>query len=308
MSLNRSDPRLLRSLHYFEAVARLGSVGAAAREVGVSSSAVSHQLSELSERIGEQLVVKQGRGIALTVAGSRIAARLQITFSDLNSMLDELVGSGSVRLSVAVCSCFGPSWLAPRLPEFIVEHPCFDLETRLYHQDPEQTFVTADAIVTADRAKPGYNSVTLFEERLVALWRPHGPDSRPAQRHRLITTDVQPEILGRDWLDFCHETGREIEALKAGEWIKCSHYILALEMARAGLGLALVPDFLAALHVGQGGLALFDQTHISARRSYRICYKTSRAGDEPIRQFSRWLKTQASEFEKATPSSFIDKR
>jgi LysR family glycine cleavage system transcriptional activator len=298
LTIIRTDPRLLRGLHYFEAVARLGSVAAAAAEMGVSSSAVSHQLSELAERIGETLVEKRGRGLALTQAGSRLAARLRSTFSDLDSMLEEVVGGGTVRLSVAVCSCFGPSWLAQRLPSFVAEHPGFDLETRLYHQDPEQTFATADAIVTADPAKPGYSSITLFEEKLVAVWRPGSAARAQAQRHRLITTDTQPEVLGRDWLDFCHETGRQIESIKYGEWIRCSHCVLALEMARAGLGLALIPDFLAALHVGHGGLARFDQTRISARRSYRLCYKSSRAGDEKLRVFSRWLKAQAARFEK----------
>jgi LysR family transcriptional regulator, glycine cleavage system transcriptional activator len=303
VTIIRSDPRLLRGLHYFEAVARLGSVASAAKEMGVSSSAVSHQLSELADRIGEKLVEKKGRGIALTEAGTRLATRLRSTFSDLDSMLEDLLGGGTVRLSVAVCSCFGPSWLAPRLPSFVAEHPGFDLETRLYHQDPEQTFATADAIVTADPAKPGYTSITLFEEKLVAVWRPGSAAMEGPRPHRLITTDTQPDVLGRDWLDFCHETGREIEAFKHGEWILCSHYILALEMARAGLGVALVPDFLAALHVGQRGLAHFDEARISARRSYRLCYKSTRAGDEKIRIFSRWLKAQAARLENRTAAA-----
>ena len=203
MKLTRKDPRLLRGLHYFEAVARLGSVGAAAKEFGVSSSAVSHQLRELAGIVGEKLVEKSGRGIALTPAGDTLSRKLQSTFNELDRMVAEVVGQTQVTFSLAVCSCFGPSWLAPRLPDFFARHPGIDLEVRLYHQDPEQTHTSADAIVTADPVKPGYDSIPLFDELLVAVRRPGAQALDSNQPHRLITTDLEPASIGRDWLDFC---------------------------------------------------------------------------------------------------------
>jgi len=65
------DARLIRSLHYFEAVARHGSLKLAAEELGVSQSAVSHQLRDLTTTLGEQLFIRAGRGIALTDTGMR---------------------------------------------------------------------------------------------------------------------------------------------------------------------------------------------------------------------------------------------
>ncbi len=299
MKPTRNDPRLLRGLHYFEAVARLGSVGAAAKEIGVSSSAVSHQLRELAEIVGEKLIEKAGRGIALTAAGATLSRKLQSTFSELDRMVAEVVGETHLAFSLAVCSCFGPNWLVPRLPGFMARHPEIDLEIRLYHQDPELTHSAADAIITAEPVKPvkpGYDSITLFEEMMVAVRAP-APQSLAANRsHRLITTDLHSDILGRDWQDFCAQTGRDLKDLKTGEWVRCSHYILALEMAKAGLGLALVPDFLAARHIGKGDLAYFDNNRVSARRSYRLCYKSKRASDEAIRSFSRWIKSELPEF------------
>ena len=53
------NARLMRGLHYFEAVARLQSVKLAAEELGVSQSAVSHQLRELTEVLGEQLLTRR---------------------------------------------------------------------------------------------------------------------------------------------------------------------------------------------------------------------------------------------------------
>ena len=296
MRPTRNDPRLLRGLHYFEAVARLGSVGAAAKEMGVSSSAVSHQLRELTEIVGEQLIEKAGRGIALTVAGATLSRKLQSTFSEPDRMVAEVVGETHLAFSLAVCTCFGPNWLVPRLPGFVARHPEVDLEIRLYHQDPELTHSAADAIITAEPVKPGYDSIVLFEEMMVAVRAPALQSQAATRSHRLITTDLHADILGRDWQDFCAQTGRDIDDLKTGEWLRCSHYVLALEMAKAGLGLALVPDFLASRHVGKGELAYFDNNRISARRSYRLCYKSKRATDEAIRVFGRWIKAELPEF------------
>lgn len=92
MKPTRNDPRLLRGLHYFESVARLGSVGAAAKEIGVSSSAVSHQLRELATIIRVRLVIKQGRGIALTDAGRLLSRKLQATFGEPDRMVAGAVG------------------------------------------------------------------------------------------------------------------------------------------------------------------------------------------------------------------------
>ena len=184
----------------------------------------------------------------------------------------------------------------PRLPSFIAKHPGIDLEIRLYHQDPELTHSAADAVITAEAVKPGYDLVVLFEEMMVAVRAPGHHSSAAKVQHRLITTDLHPDILGRDWHDFCAQTGRDISDFKTGEWLRCSHYILALEMAKAGLGLALVPDFLAARHIGKGELAYFDNNLVSARRSYRLCYKSKRASDEVVRVFSRWIRSELPEF------------
>ena len=67
------DPRLIRSLHDFESVARHQSLKLAAEELGVSQSAVSHQLRDLTRALGEQLFSRAGRGIALTPVGQRLA-------------------------------------------------------------------------------------------------------------------------------------------------------------------------------------------------------------------------------------------
>src|ERR1700761_4996058 len=64
----------LAQLHSFVLVARLGSVKAAAAELGVTEPAVSVAVSALRRELGDELFIREGRGIALTAGGRRLAA------------------------------------------------------------------------------------------------------------------------------------------------------------------------------------------------------------------------------------------
>lgn len=284
------EPRLMRSLHYFEAVARHQSLKLAAAELGVSQSAVSHQLRELTTALGEQLFIRAGCGIALTTTGQRLADRLAATFSGLQSSLDDIVGSNRPSLRLAVCSSFGPGWLIPRLASFYAANPGISLQLRLYAQDPEQTAQVADAFVTAQELKPGFTAVHVLDEMLMAVAAP-GLSSTDG-RYPLITTDIAPNEPGKDWQEYCALTGRSLDSLAAGRFLECSHYMLAIEMARAGLGLALVPDFLARRDIAVGLVCAFDRTLIPSGRRYHLCFKKSRAQDPDIRTLVQWLKAE----------------
>lgn len=286
------DRRLMRGLHYFETVARFRSVKLASEELGVSQSAVSHQLRELTEALGEQLVTRSGRGIILTPTGERLAERLATTFAKIQSSLDDIIGSGRPMLRLAVCSSFGPGWLIPRLVSFFAAHPEVDLQLRLYAQDPEQTAEVADAFVTAQEVKPGFAAIHLVDEVLVAVASVPSDPKLVARHMPLITTDIAAERFGQDWLSYCAIAGMRLNDIQSGSFLQCSHYLLALEMARAGLGVALVPDFLARRDIETGVLHLFDDTLLPSGRRYHLCYKVSRAHESEIKSFMQWVKSE----------------
>jgi LysR family glycine cleavage system transcriptional activator len=294
------DPGMLRSLQYFEAVARLGSVSRAAAEIGVSASAVSHQLRDLSASLGEELIVRNGRGIALSPAGARLATRLTATFSDIDAIIAETVGAPRHVLRLGVCSSFGPAWMAPRMPAFLRAHPEVDLELRLYAQDPEQTQANADAFVTAQPVKPGFEAVLLFDEVLVSVRKRATPAVRPGRPVRLITTDIEPGRAGSDWTDYAAQTDTWREDFGTDDMIRSTHYLLALELAKAGVGLALVPDFLAAEALANGSLELVHRARVPSGRRYHLCFKTAHATDPAIRTLSRWIRTQTTEGDAAS--------
>lgn len=286
------DPRMLRSLQYFETVARLGSVKAAADEVGVSPSAISHQLHELSAYVGEELVVRAGRGIKLTDNGTRLHQHISPMFSNLGEVLSDVIGRRKTYLRLGVCSSFGPYWLAPRLPEFNREFPGIDIELRLFSQYPIQSELIADAVVTADPVSDGFEAVTLFVEQLVPVISPGASVDARGMPCQLITTDVRPSDRGKDWRDYSTQVGKNFVGAATGIFLPCTHYILALAMARAGLGAALVPDFLAKDAIAIGDLVVLGDKRPVPGRIYKLCYKASRVRDPDLRVLGRWIKTQ----------------
>ncbi len=159
--------------------------------------------------------------------------------------------------------------------------PNINLQLRLYTYDPEQTDQIADAFITAQPARPGFWSMRLMEEMLIAV---HAPDYDLAEKShlRLITTDLEDRHLGAEWVAYCKLTGMPLEDLHTGEWMQCTHYLLALEMATNRLGIALVPDFLAARDLEKGGWLHCRRR--CCRRSARITCGSSR----PVGKSSNW--------------------
>jgi LysR family glycine cleavage system transcriptional activator len=283
------DPHLLRSLQYFEAVARHRSLKLAALDLGVTQSAVSHQLRKFAAAIGRQLLVKSGRGIALTAEGESLAKRLISAFSELEELVTDLKGTDSRPLQLAICSSFAPGWLITRLEDFYRSHPKIPLELRLYAEDPLLTNEVADAFVVADEvAKPGYRTIPLVEEMLIAVEAPREFKRGPAKR-ALVSTDVERGKEGKDWIDYCRATGLKRSTLQDGPFRLCTHYFLALEMARAGHGIALVPDFLAARDLGAGTLVPFKDRLVPSGRVYKLCFKEARAVEPRLRAVSDWF-------------------
>jgi len=134
----------LTSLPTFLAVVRHKSFTAAARELGVTPSAVSQTVRALEDRVGLRLLERTTRSVRLTEAGARFVDRVSPALSDIEAAfesLDELrdVPSGTLRLSVSESAC--ELVLEPVLASFLAQHPRLTLEI---DSDPRLRDIVAD--------------------------------------------------------------------------------------------------------------------------------------------------------------------
>ncbi|WP_424529363.1 LysR family transcriptional regulator [Sphaerisporangium viridialbum] len=126
-------------LRVLDAVARHGSVTAAARELHYSQPSVSHHLARLEAETGAKLVQRAGRGIRLTDAGRLLADRAAEIIGRLDSASAELAAHVGLRTGRVRLAAF-PSALGTFVPAAAVrladEHPGLDL--RLIEAEPPE--------------------------------------------------------------------------------------------------------------------------------------------------------------------------
>lgn len=136
----------LSALKAFEAIARTGSLRAAAQELCITQSAVSHQLRRLEEAMGLSLVVRRGRGVEPTAEGKRLAEGLKEGFQRLDTAVDEILADTSgLRLRISCLPSVAVRWLIPRLRDFRIRHP--EIAISIQYSDYLYTPIGADADV-----------------------------------------------------------------------------------------------------------------------------------------------------------------
>src|SRR5687767_13994287 len=92
----------LGAVRAFEAASRLGSLKAAAAELGVTPAAVSHQVKALEAHLGASLFDRLHRELRLTIVGHRFAAAATTAMSGLDQAFDDLVSEGLIAGAVTL--------------------------------------------------------------------------------------------------------------------------------------------------------------------------------------------------------------
>ncbi|MET9295079.1 LysR family transcriptional regulator [Streptomyces sp. NPDC003077] len=271
----------LERLRILSAVARHGSVTAAAVGLHVTSSAVSQQLAKLERETGQQLLTKNGRGVRLTDAGQllaehadRILSHVELARSDLEAHRGQAIGE--LRL------CGFPTAARGLFPTALAtlrrEHP--KLRVRTLEKEPEEGVLSvvrggADLAVVLD----WYNQPLSLPEGLAKAPLLDDPAdlAMPADHPLADRRTVELEDFADDeWIswpqgELCHEwltftlRGKGIEpriAHLAGE----HHTQLAL--IAAGLGVAVAP------RLGRGpvpeGVRVVPVRHTMRRHIYAV--------------------------------------
>lgn len=155
----------------FEAAARLGSYSRAAEELCVSQSAVSHQIAQLEQQVGQPLFRRKGRGVELTVAGGLLLDSVGKSLAQIRNGLrriDTYMDEGLVTL---VCPApIASGWLQPRMDALLLAHPTL---CPIISIDESARFIDeldVDIAITREPLRqPGVLDVPLLTDELIAV-------------------------------------------------------------------------------------------------------------------------------------------
>lgn len=291
------------TLRAFEVATRHATFTAAAEELHITQSAVSHQLKNLEALWGLQLF-QRGKTLSLTPAGAALAPIVREFFSNLDATLAELREQKSrVRLRVNTTYSFALKWLLPRLPTLARQHP--DILVTLESTDRAIHFTPGDADVAIRFGHghyPALHTEFMFREQLFpvaspALLQRFGPPAGPAEllRYPLLTRDGAD--LVPKWAMWFKQAGIDMDALQ--ESVRFADTNMTIEAALLGQGIALARSGHVEKEIGDGSLLrLFDIPFPSPVAYYFVCPKGTESQPHVVK-FRDWLLAEASQAQQA---------
>jgi DNA-binding transcriptional LysR family regulator len=252
-----------KDLEIFTQVIRHGSFAAAAREQNVDPSSVSRAVAALEAELGTRLFVRNTRQLALTEAGSVFSERLAPLLEELALARDAAVdATGEVRgrLRVTVSNAFGTQCLSPLLPAFCTSQPGLELDLLLTESPVDLVAERVDVAVRAGNLRDSsLVAVPLRSVRYHVVASPAWireqakPPRDPQDLHSIPCLSFA--LLGfRDRWSFTPMTGGDIVEVEVRPRLVATNVQLLRDSALAGLGPALLSDWMIADDLRTGEL------------------------------------------------------
>lgn len=284
----------LRGLRAVEAALRLGSFAAAAKELGVTQTAISRLVKEVERQLARPLFERRANQSRPTAFAISLQSGLGDGFRRLEATVAEArraIDDPTITLSVG--PTFAMRWLIPRLTEFHATHPEIDLRlattiSREVTPGPD----TLAAIRLAGAQVPGFVSDALFSGRLMAVCRPdiarrlRTPGD--LAREKLLDVRHSPE----DWPRWLAAAGLPERA--RFQTMSFDFSAFAIQAALDGLGVALIRAPYITDDLREGRLvAPFALTIEETQLRWRLIHRAETRSHAAFRTFRRWLLAKA---------------
>jgi len=304
----RDDLPAYSTLRAFVAAARRESVRAAADELDVTPSAVSHQIRILEDWVGQLLFVRTGRQIQLTSLGRTLFRRLDAALCAIAEAAKSARADARDRsLRISALPLITSIWLAPRLQKF--EDLCtkegaevaIEIDTRNALADFETDNVDV-AIRNAHRPSANLVSHKLLDVRVVPLCAARVAEKieRPDDLSRvtLIHISARPDT----WQKWFAGTGMAPVTPKSN--ISFDNVLSALEAAAAGRGVVLGPDPLVwDAPVAQKLVIPFRARRVSSG-TYFVTYRRRDRSRWAVKRFAEWILGEMQQDKRRLQANF----
>jgi LysR family glycine cleavage system transcriptional activator len=289
MDLNRVP---LAGLRAVEVVARRGSLGAAAAELGVTPGAVSQQVSRVERIFGLPLFERTPAGMVPTALGVEVAGHLSAGFARLAAAVGRGFDRSEARLTISAPPLFAARWLVFRLARFGAENPGIQvrLQAETAFVNPDQSDI--DLCIRVGRGGwPGVRAERLFAHRMfpVCAVQDAARLKRPADLAGMpVIRDANAMV---DWSVWLGPEGLSEDILAEGPVF--SDAGLCMDAAMTGAGVFLAWDALVHDQLARGTLV---EPFPGKRRETGLAYWLISGAEglrsAPQRAFRRWLKAE----------------
>ncbi|MBQ1765985.1 MAG: LysR family transcriptional regulator [Aquincola sp.] len=252
-------------LGFFSALAAAGSLSAAARELGVSTAAVSKHLAQMESRIGVALVVRTTRRMSLTPEGELYLAHARRILGEIDG-LEQLLGVASSTpkglLRVNATLGFGRSHVSPLISKFVRKHPGVEVQLQLSVNPPPLTEDSYDVCVRfGEPPDSRVVSRRIAPNRRVLCASPaylarHGTPKVPNDlvRHNCIGIRQGEEAYGVWRLSSGRGRHATVESIKTRGGLTTNDGEIAVNWALDGHGIVMRAEWDVGRHLRSGRL------------------------------------------------------
>jgi LysR family glycine cleavage system transcriptional activator/LysR family transcriptional regulator of beta-lactamase len=287
--------RSLTALRACEAVARTGSVSAAAAELHVTHPAISKQIALLEEDMGCALFERTGNRIRLTDAGQELYAGLKQAFDLISSTTDSVArrsGQGH-RVRLLVCRDFASGWLAGQLGVFLVANPGISVEITTEKNDNFRPGEDFDFRIFY--GMHGLHGGNALIERELCRWIDIPVCTQDfADRYLQAGQRVcdAPYLVDNNydvWDEWCHYAGFD----PGGERLHRTLFnetTMCVSVAASGGGLTIGDSFLTLPLVLLGELIVPFGSGVVSAKTYSLFTSEKSGTSEAANRFEQWLR------------------
>ena len=285
-----SEPRPqleVRDLELVLSLAAAGSTAGAASSLHLTQSAISRALSQAEARLGVPLFERNSRGLLPTVAGQRLLAGAPAVLRQLHELERATTAPARAPERVAmVCECYTAyRWLPSVLVDLRQRWSDLQLEVRSEHtRDPVGALlrgkIDVALLTTSDLPKrQGLREEPLFTDEVVFVMAPQHP---LAAQRRITPLQLQSEqlITGNTPL----AEARWFVRATFGRRRPKLHFIhlplteAIIDAARAGMGVAVLSEWVAMGYVERGDLVVRRLAKGPLKRPWRLAYRDELGG------------------------------
>lgn len=252
-------------LGFFSALAACGSLSAAARELGISTPAVSKRLSLMETRLGVTLVNRTTRRMSLTPEGELYVAharRILGEIDDMAQLLGGAKGEAQGLLRVNATLGFGRSHVAPLISKFVRKHPQVEVQLQLSVNPPPLTDDAFDVCVRfgappesrviARRIASNRRLLCASPAYLARAGQPRVPND--LAHHRCIGIRQGDEAYGMWRLSTGRGAAQRTEAVKTRGALSTNDGEIAVNWALDGHGILMRAEWDIARYLRSGRL------------------------------------------------------
>lgn len=300
----------IQSLLCFESAAKHSSYTQAAQELSLTQSAVSRQVKQLEEFLGQSLFNRTRHGVELTYSGQQYFQAIKGHLLALERSTLELIAhkglGGSLKLGVV--PTFATRWLLPRLREFNRLHP----EVTVHLETSTRPFLFSEqafdaAVYTGTEAQvnnwPNTTALKLMLEdavpvcspQLIANFFPEQLDAegrlvKPLSPEQvaslpLLQQTTRPEL----WQEWFEVSGYNHPYAMQGQ--RHELFSMLAVAATQGMGVAIIPQFLIETELQNSELVIASDIRLQGSRAYYLVYSQDQSSPT-LDKFIAWLETQ----------------